>query len=222
MRVAMSLYETLKTDIVMGRFPPGSKLKIDMLKQHYGMGVNVIRESLARLASEDLIAAENQRGFRVVEISTSRLSDLTRLRILLETDGLKHSIANGGIDWESDLVAAYHKLEYIERKMCENEGKHYRMWNQCDWEFHATLISACGSELHRLHHQRVFEQFRQYVMSNLKTYGFRGLDIIKEHETILKAALARDYERCEEALTVHLNYYLLNHKQNEADNPEKK
>ncbi len=212
----MSLYETLKTDIVMGRFPPGSKLKIDMLKQHYGMGVNVIRESLARLASEDLIAAENQRGFRVVETSQSRLSDLTRLRILLETDGLKHSIENGGIDWESDLVAAYHKLEYIERKMCENEGKHYKMWNECDWEFHATLIAACGSQLHQLYHQRIFEQYRQYVMSNLKTYGFRGLDIIKEHEAILQAALAHDFDRGRAALETHLNYYLFNSPQDQV------
>lgn len=215
----MSLYETLKTDIVMGRFPPGSKLKIDMLKQHYGVGVNVIRESLARLASEDLIAAENQRGFRVVETSKSRLSDLTRLRILLETDGLKHSIENGGITWESELVAAYHKLEYIEQKMCENEREHYKMWNECDWEFHATLISACGSQLHQLYHQRIFEQYRQYVMSNLKTFGFRGLDIIKEHEAILKAALARDFERGKVALEIHLNYYLLNQKQGNDEAP---
>jgi len=205
----MNLYETLKSDIVMGQFPPGSKLKIDMLKQRYGMGVNVIRESLTRLASENLIASENQRGFRVAEISESRLSDLTRLRILLETDGLKHSIENGGLDWESTLVAAYHKLEYIEQKMLLDEENHSAMWNECDWEFHATLLSACESQLHQLYHKRVFEQFRQYVMSNLKTHGFRGENIIAEHKAILEAALARDYERCKEALEIHLNYYLL-------------
>lgn len=205
----MNLYETLKSDIVMGQFPPGSKLKIDMLKQRYGMGVNVIRESLTRLASENLIASENQRGFRVAEISESRLSDLTRLRILLETDGLKHSIENGGLDWESTLVAAYHKLEYIEQKMLLDEENHSAMWNECDWEFHATLLSACESQLHQLYHKRVFEQFRQYVMSNLKTHGFRGEKIIAEHKAILEAALARDSERCKEALEIHLNYYLL-------------
>ena len=180
-----------------------------MLKQRYGMGVNVIRESLTRLASENLIASENQRGFRVAEISESRLSDLTRLRILLETDGLKHSIENGGLDWESTLVAAYHKLEYIEQKMLLDEENHSAMWNECDWEFHATLLSACESQLHQLYHKRVFEQFRQYVMSNLKTHGFRGENIIAEHKAILEAALARDYERCKEALEIHLNYYLL-------------
>lgn len=203
----MGLYETLKKDIVMGHFAPGTKLKIDMLKEHYGMGVNVIRESLARLATEDLIDFVNQKGFRVADMSQSRLSDLTRMRILLETDGLKHSMGNGGIDWETELVATYHKLEYIEHKMCEDEETYCKTWYECDWAFHATLVSACGSQLHQLYHRRIFEQYRQYVMYNLKTHGFRGADIIREHEVILNAALKRDYKLCRKNLENHLNYY---------------
>ena len=63
----MNVYEALKSDIVMGNLSPGSKLKMEMLKARYGMGVNVIRESLARLATEDLVDAENQKGFRVAQ-----------------------------------------------------------------------------------------------------------------------------------------------------------
>lgn len=202
------IYEALKSDIVMGHFTPGSKLKIEMLKERYGMGVNVIRESLARLATEDLVEAENQKGFRVAQTSQSRLSDLTRLRILLETDGVRHSMQNGTIDWETDLVAAYHKLEYIEKKMREDETVHNRIWHQCDWEFHHSLIAACGSELHLLYHRRIFEQFRQFVTVDLKTNGFRGQALIKEHQDILNGALQRDYEICRGALEEHLSYYL--------------
>ena len=202
------LYETLKTDILMGHFAPGSKLKIETLKERYGMGVNVIRENLARLATEDLVDSEDQKGFRVAKISSSRLRDLTRLRILLETDGAKNSLINGGIDWESDLIAAHHKLAYIEDKMITDEAKHVKTWHQCDWNFHAALISACGSQLHRHYHKRIFEQFRQYVMFDLKTNGFRGVDIIDEHKVVLDAALARDYPRCKKALEHHLSFYL--------------
>lgn len=204
----MNVYEALKSDIVMGYFSPGSKLKIEMLKERYGMGVNVIRESLARLATEDLVDAESQKGFRVAQTSRSRLSELTRLRILFETDGAWHSLKNGGLDWETDLVAAYHRLEYIEKKMREDEDTHSRIWHQSDWGFHRSLISACGSELHLLYHRRVFEQYRQYVMVDLKTNGFRGQALIKEHEAILNAALNRDYESCRTAIEEHLSYYL--------------
>lgn len=201
------LYETLKTDILMGHFAPGSKLKIETLKERYGMGVNVIRESLARLATEDLVDSEDQKGFRVAQISSSRLADLTRLRILLETDGAKHSFINGGIDWESNLVAAHHKLAYIEDRMIEDEDAHMTIWHQCDWEFHAALIAACGSQLHCLYHKRIFDQFRQYVMVDLKTNGFRGIDIIHEHQAIVQAALQRDSLGCAKALETHLGFY---------------
>jgi DNA-binding GntR family transcriptional regulator len=180
---------------------------MEMLRARYGMGVNVIRESLARLATEDLVDAENQKGFRVASTSVSRLRDLVRLRILFETDGVKHSIENGGIDWETNLVAAYHKLEYIERKMQKDEEAHCINWYECDRDFHNSLISACGSELHIDFHRRVFEQYRQYVMEDLKTNGFRGGAIIKEHKDILQAALARDYNKCCESIELHLRVF---------------
>jgi len=201
------LYDNLKTDILMGYYEPGTKLKIEMLKKRYGMGVNVIRESLARLATEDLVDFQDQKGFRVAETSSARLSDLTRMRILLETDGVKHSIVNGGIDWETSLVAAHQKLAYIEEKMFVDQESHCRIWHQCDWGFHAALTSDCGSRLHCRYHQRIFDQFRQYVMVDLKTHGFRGHNIIEEHQAIVDAALARDTEKCIEALISHLSFY---------------
>ncbi|MEZ5450715.1 MAG: FCD domain-containing protein [Thiolinea sp.] len=203
----MSLYETLRSDIMMGAFAPGSKLKIETLKERYGTGVNVLRESLTRLSCEGLVEAEDQKGFRVTEASATRLSDLTRLRLLLETDGARHSIRNGDIDWETSLVAAHHKLVYIEHKMREDEVTYFKPWNQADWEFHATLLSACGSELHRHYHKQLFDQFRQYVVLELKTNGFRGNDIVEEHEAILNAALMRDADGCVAALERHLTVY---------------
>ncbi len=203
----MSLYDTLRTDILTGTFAPGSKLKMDLLKERYSAGVNVLRENLVRLSSEGLVDAEDQKGFRVAETTLSRLSDLTRLRILLEADGAKHSFLHGGIDWESNLVAAHHKLVYIEEKMREDEAAYFKSWHQYDWEFHAALIAACGSQLHRHYHKQVFDQFRQYVVLELNTHGFRGNDIIGEHEAVMEAALARDAERCAAALEKHLSVY---------------
>jgi DNA-binding GntR family transcriptional regulator len=203
-----SLYDSLKADIISGHFAPGSKLKMDALKTRYGSGVNVIRECLARLATEDLVNQENQKGFRVADLSFSRLDELTRLRILLESDGVRQSMVNGTIDWESDLVAAHHKLAYIEARMNENQEHHYSIWHQNDYEFHRALIAACDSELHINYHMRIFDQFRQFVTGDLRTEGFRGSALIIEHETILKAALARDFDTFHQALEQHLSHYL--------------
>jgi len=201
------LYDALKDDILRGNFAPGSKLKIETLKARYRVGVNVIRESLARLATEDLVDQIDQKGFRVVQVSPSRLGDLTRLRILLETDGARHSLENGKIEWESDLVAAHHELAFIEQKMLENEEDNYSIWQLCDKQFHAAIISACGSRLHRMHHERIFDQYRQYVTVDLKTNGFRGKDVIAEHHAILDLALKRDIKACCKILENHIGYY---------------
>lgn len=203
----MSLYETLRTDLLMGRYAPGSKLRMETLKETYGGSVNVLRENLVRLSAEGLVEAEDQKGFRVASLTPDRLRDLTRLRILLETDGARHSFGNGGVEWESNLVAAHHKLAYMEGKMHEDETAHFLMWHQCDYEFHAALIAACGSGLHQRYHKQVYDQFRQYVVVELKTYGFRGSEIVDEHEAVMRAALKRDLPALEQALSRHLGVF---------------
>jgi DNA-binding GntR family transcriptional regulator len=204
----MSLYETLRSDILMGAYEPGSKLKMEALKERYGSGVNVLRESLARLSSEGLVDSEDQKGFRITPVSSARLSDLTRLRILLECDGAKHSFINGGVEWESDLVAAHHKLVYVEGKMRGDNQQYFQMWHQCDYDFHAALIAACGSDIHQHYHKQIYDQFRQFVVAELKNTGFRGPEIVNEHNVVLEAALGRDIEACSEALASHLNGFL--------------
>ena len=204
----MSLYDNLKSDVITGVYPPGSKLKIDSLKERYGSGVNVLRENLMRLSCEGLIEAEDQRGFRMASYEIGRMRELTRMRLLLEIDGAKHSFVHGGVDWESNLVAAHHKLAYMESKMQEDEVEHFAMWHQCDYEFHAALIAACDSALHQRFHKRVYDQFRQFVVIELKTNGFRGHDIVDEHEAVMNAALARDIDSLSTALEKHLSAFV--------------
>ena len=203
----MNLYETLRTDILQGEFEPGSKLRMETLKSRYNSGVNVLRESLARLSIEGLVDSEDQKGFRIANLSMDRLNELTQLRILLECEGIRLSLQQGGVEWESNLVAAHHKLRYMEGKMREDQETYFHAWHQCDYEFHAALIAACGSELHQHYHKQIYDQFRQYVVTELKQQGFRGVDIVDEHEKIVGAALAGDIDFCTQHIRTHLESF---------------
>ncbi|WP_434361304.1 GntR family transcriptional regulator [Parasalinivibrio latis] len=205
----MGLYETLRSDILMGVFEPGSKLKMETLKERYKSGVNVLRESLARLSSEGLVNSEGQKGFSVAQCSIERMEELTRLRVLLESDGARQSFAKGDMEWESNLVAAHHKLVHIEGKMRQDTEAHFWMWHQCDYQFHAALIAACGSTLHMHYHRQIYDQFRQFVVAEIKTNGFRGTDIVDEHALIMEAALSRNIEACVSALEAHLGGFVM-------------
>lgn len=204
----MAIYWSLRTRLIAGEFVAESRLKPDMLKQTYGCSASTIREILIRLTADGIVSLEEQRGFRVPASSEKRLRELTHLRLLLECEGAALSIAHGDIEWEARLTAAHHKLAHIESKMKDNSDiePFVSVWTKCDWEFHDTLMSACGSDLLRQTHRSVYDQFRQQVVSELRYFGFYNETII-EHEAVLEAALARDPVLCAEKLKAHLRVY---------------
>ena len=48
-------YATLREDIVEGRLPPSSKLRIEHLRTQYAVGAGTVREALTRLVSDALV-----------------------------------------------------------------------------------------------------------------------------------------------------------------------
>ena len=150
--VGSSTYEKIKHDIIFGELAPGSKLKLDVIKTKYEASVSTLRETLNRLASEGFVLAEEQRGFFVTKVSKEDLTEVAKLRVLLECHALKTSVEKGDADWEGNLVAAHHKLQLMEKKMISGDSSEKETWKRYDWEFHLAVIQACNSrnllELH--------------------------------------------------------------------------
>ena len=61
--VGTNTYERVKRDIIFGELSPGSKLKLDDLRNRYGTSVSTLREILNRLTSDGFVEAPEQRGF---------------------------------------------------------------------------------------------------------------------------------------------------------------
>ena len=79
-------YVNLRRDIIQGKHPPGSRLRVEHLKDDYGVGAGTLREALALLVSDALVIAQGQRGFHVTPISLEDFRDITENRVLLETE----------------------------------------------------------------------------------------------------------------------------------------
>ena len=103
-------YEDLRADLLSCRIAPGSRLKVQELCDRLSVSLGAIREALSRLTSEGLVVAEPQRGFRAAPISKEDLIDLTKTRIQIETLCIRRAIEVGDVAWESQLVAALHRL----------------------------------------------------------------------------------------------------------------
>lgn len=110
-----SVYQEIKADILAGRLEPGERLGFAALNEAYGASVGVLREALVRLTAEGLTTSNAQHGFKVIALSLDDLEDLTATRCHIETMVLRDSIENGDIAWESDLVAAHHRMERTEK-----------------------------------------------------------------------------------------------------------
>src|SRR5690606_39933258 len=57
-------YVNLRRDIIEGKHPPGSRLRVEHLKDDYGEGAGTLREALALLVSDALVTSHGQRGDR--------------------------------------------------------------------------------------------------------------------------------------------------------------
>ncbi|MFG1495483.1 GntR family transcriptional regulator [Saccharospirillum sp. HFRX-1] len=203
----LPLYEQMRNALIYGSYEPGQKLKIDVLKREFSAGQNAIREALVRLSVEGLVVAEDQKGFRVAPAGLDELKDLAYMRNLLESEAVGRSIEVGDLEWEGRVAAAMRKLHRTEEALLNNETS-VELWTRYDQEFHLALMSACGSKLMIRTYQDLFLKYRQYVVRELKTQGFRGREIIAEHLAIGEAALARDKEGCLALLREHANTYL--------------
>jgi DNA-binding GntR family transcriptional regulator len=200
--IADRAYDRLRGDIVFGRLAPGTRLRLDRLAKVYGASVSTLREILSRLSSEGLVLSEGQRGFQVTPVSPAGFQDVASMRLLLETYALPLSFAAGDLEWESRVVAAHHKLAFMERRMMAGDRVEAELWKRYDREFHQSLIEACGSQTLLDLYGGVFDQYLRYQMVAVV---FRGEIAAEEHRILLDSALTRDSDRACEVLAQHVN-----------------
>lgn len=200
--VGETAFRRIRTDIISGALKPGRKLTLDRMKEQYEISVSTLREILNRLATEDFVVAEGQRGFEVAAATEAGLREIGDLRLLLENHALELSFAAGDLEWEGRVVAAHHKLTAIERQLLEGKRQRTPDWIRYDWAFHNALISACGSDLLMKTHGSVFDRFLRYHMLAV---SFRGPAVARDHEALFELAMARDIEGAKSMLAGHVN-----------------
>ena len=50
-------YRRIRSDIIFGHLQPDQKLRLESLKERYGVSISTLREILSRLSSEGLVVA---------------------------------------------------------------------------------------------------------------------------------------------------------------------
>lgn len=200
--IASRVSHEIRQAILRGDMKPGSKINLDRLRTAYDISLSPLREALSRLVADGLVELEDLRGYRVAPVSTSNLAEVTRLRVEFESLALKHSIEQGDLEWESDVMRALYRLNRIERDPSRPES--LEAWEEAHNDFHRQLIQGCGmplllrfcSVLHNLN-----DRYRRiFLATNPGDRDVRG-----EHSTIAEAAVARRSSEACETLRRHID-----------------
>ena len=194
-------YHQLRQHIIEGRYPPGTKLRVEHLKDDYGVGAGTLREALTRLVSDALVVAEGQRGFRVTPMSIADLEHVTRLRILIEVDALRESVRRGDAAWEQRVRQSFEMLSAWEQPVSIEKRSAWEVHNR---RFHEELISAAASPwtyliLHVLSQHS--ERYRRACIGLENS----NRDVHSEHACIFEAAMRRADARAALALEDHIS-----------------
>jgi DNA-binding GntR family transcriptional regulator len=189
--LSAQVFERLRSDIIDCRLQPDARLRLEELRERYGAGASPIREALMRLEVEGLVVLEQNRGFRVSPISRAHLVDLSANRIEIEGLALRWAIERGGVDWEAEIIGAFHRLSRQEKTAPAQAGRIGEGWKKEHRAFHRALVAGCGSPILLATCEALFDQGERYVALSIARRA-PPRDDVAEHKRIMEAVLARD------------------------------
>ena len=198
-----SVYRAVRNDLVLSRVTPGTRLKTSALAQTYGVSLAAVREALTRLASEGLVEAEPQRGFRATALSAERLQDLTEVRIEIERMCICQSIARFNLLTDVRLDQAMEKLLTTATFDAEEHHVITDEWSYAHIEFHEILVSGCRNRVLMQMRRQLFDQSEPYRFMSTSLRHNRQ-DVENDHRPLVNAVHARDAERASHLITEHI------------------
>lgn len=201
MTLALSIAQRLREDVLAGRYLPGAKIRLEDIRQAFGVSWSPIREAVTRLVSEGLMIADSQKGYRVAPATRTELEETIRLRVLLEPQALRLAIALGNDAWEAQVLAAHHRLAKLESQRIS--GQETEQWEAWHTAFHTTLTEPCQSAILLQFCQqlnKIQDRYRRIFFARHEV----DRDVASEHRLIAEATLERNADRACSLLADHI------------------
>lgn len=135
---AESVAGILRTQIMEGVFPPGSRLPEEAIASALGVSRNTVREAFRLLCHESLAVHELNRGVSVAVPTAADVMDLYRVRRTIEAAAARMvSVA------EAEAVKAVR--EAVEAGRRAAKGRQWAAVGTADLAFHAAIVTLAGS-----------------------------------------------------------------------------
>jgi DNA-binding GntR family transcriptional regulator len=195
------VYLTLREAVVSGELEPGRQLSENELGELLGVSRTPVREALARLREERLVAIVPQLGTFVTLISTQGVADAAFVREALECSAIR--LASERAD-EDGLAALQANLTAQDRAEAAGDAAAFDVLDEA---LHRMLSEISGHPIAWALARRANGHLDRVRRLSLPEPGYLG-EMVAEHRQVVAAVADRDPDHAEAALRHHLRMVL--------------
>lgn len=193
-------YDSLKSSLQSGAYPPGTFLSERQLAARLGMSKTPLKSALVRLEQEGFLRISPQQGIVVREPSIQEVSDLFDLREAIETFAAKR-LAGRVTPADADRLRANLKAQQ-QAVRAGNAAEATRL----DTEFHTLLCGCLGNRELSQSLIRMRDKLNALILTTFHRVPGRMAVSYKEHAAITAAVLKGRGEQAAELIRHHLDY----------------
>lgn len=201
MRASERAYAILREDIIEWRLEPGTVLGEVEQAERLGVSRTPLREALARLLADGLVAAQGGRGLVVTSVSVNDIAQLFDLRQALE-----QALARGAALGRDPLVFDALATEFLNADRLLEAAD-----NTAYYELVARFDAAMDAAAGNAHLVNALRTLRPHLV-RLRRISSDNLERLRasarEHLLIVQAVAAGDGELAASATHVHLHQSL--------------
>ena len=199
--LAEQVLTKIQTAIIKGEIPNGSKINEQELAATYGISRGPLREAISRLESQKLIERIPHVGARVVSLDINELSDLFKVREVLEGMAAQLAAENMTEDEIKELENLL--LSHEQSEQLQQGDSYYQQ--QGDLDFHYLIIT--GSKNRTLINTLTIDLYHIIRMYRFQCSAetTRPQKAFKEHRRIVEAIAARDGELAQLLMKRHIS-----------------
>jgi GntR family transcriptional regulator, rspAB operon transcriptional repressor len=132
------IYVELRRSIIMGRRPPGERIDVREIAEHYGTSITPVREALQMLYQEGLVTIKPHSGYLVTQLTLKQLRDLFELREILEVAAVERAAARATEEQIEELGNVYEGYT-------GDDDESYDRYTAENRRFHCLIAEATGN-----------------------------------------------------------------------------
>jgi DNA-binding GntR family transcriptional regulator len=185
----------IRRRILDGVLGPGARLPEEQTSAELGVSRHTLRAALRQLVSEGLLRHEPNRGVHVPALTPADVSDVFRIRRMIELDAIEEIALVGNVP--AGATSAVDDMEALGPSAA---------WHQVveqDMRFHWALVEAAGSPRMVRAYAAIHAEIA-YCLVQLRPHYDRPAQVAKEHRDLLAAIVARDGELAVVRMRAHL------------------